>query len=486
MSLTVTRRGRQRRSARAWPLFLVTGLAGFMTTLDNTIVTVAIPTIQRDLGASLAALEWVATGYILTFSGLMLAGGRLADVHGHRRVLLAGLAAFTAASLGAGLAGSIEVLVAARLAQGAGAALILPATLAALAGREERQRSTGVAVWMASGAAALALGPVAGGYVSQHAHWSWVFLANVPLGALVMGLVAVGVPDGAGDSARPAYGAGDSARRAAPASGPAHRAAAAARRPGWRELDVPGVVASVVFLAAGTFALIHGGAHGWTSPAVVVAVLVCAGGGAAFVVAERRAREPMVEPGLFRVRSFAGGVAAQVLWGLGVNGVFFYTAIFLQEVLGFTPTASGVAFVPLALLVVVVTPVVPVVERWLGAGRTVAAGLVLVAGGMALAATLEAGDGWGRLLPAVCAIGVGSALTMPLGSAVLGAVPEARAGVAGGIFSVSREISGLFGIAAVGVIVHAAGAFAAGYAVGLLVAAGLVLVGALISLVSLP
>ncbi|MFD0469587.1 MFS transporter [Nonomuraea thailandensis] len=305
MSLTVT--GARRRPARVWALYLVTGLAGFMTTLDNTVVTVAVPSIQRDLGAGLAALEWVATGYILTFAGLMLAGGRLADVHGHRRVLLAGLAAFTVASLGAGLSGSVGVLVAARLAQGAGAALTLPATLAVLAGREERQRSMGVAVWMASGAAALALGPVAGGYLSEHAHWSWVFLANVPLGVVIMALVAVAVPGGAGDPGR-----------------------LRGRAAGGRELDVAGVVASVVFLAAGTFALIHGGAHGWASPAVVVAVLVCASGVAAFVVAERRAREPMVELGLFRVRSFAGGVAAQVLWGLGVNGVFFYTAIFLQ------------------------------------------------------------------------------------------------------------------------------------------------------------
>jgi EmrB/QacA subfamily drug resistance transporter len=441
------------RPVRVWPVLVVAGLAGFMTTLDNTVVTVALPTIQRDLGARLAALEWVATGYILTFAGLMLAGGRLADVHGHRRVLLAGLGTFTAASLGAGLAGSVEVLVVARLVQGAGAAMVLPATLAVLAGREERQRSMGVAVWMASGAAALALGPVAGGYLSQHAHWSWVFLINVPMGVAVMALAAVAVP----------------AVPAAP-----------------RELDVGGAVASMVFLGAGTYALIHGGEHGWTSPGVVTAVSLCAAGGVAFVAAERRAREPMVELGLFAVRSFAGGVAAQVLWGLGVNGVFFYTAIFLQGVLGFTPTLSGLAFVPLALLVVLVTPVAPWVERRLGAGRTVAAGLVLVAAGMALAATLEAGDGWGRLLPAVCLIGVGSALTMPLGSAVLGAVPGSRAGVAGGIFSVSREISGLFGIAAVGVIVHGAGSFATGYAAGLLVAAGLVLGGALISLATLP
>ncbi|MFK4039201.1 MFS transporter [Nonomuraea wenchangensis] len=430
-------------------LLTAVALAGFLTTLDNTVVTVALPSIQRDLGASLAALEWVATGYLLTFAGLMPAGGRLADVWGHRATLLTGLMLFTAASLAAGLAGTVGPLVAARLVQGAGAALVLPATLAVLAVLDERRRSAGVAVWMASGAAALALGPVVGGYLSQHAHWSWVFLVNVPLGAAVVALAAVAVP---------------------------------ASRPVRRALDLPGVLASAVFLASGTFALIHGGEHGYGSPAVLAALALCAGGGAAFAVAERRAADPMVDLRLFAVRAFAGGVAAQVLWGLGVNGVFFYTALFLQGVLGFTPTGSGLAFVPLALLVVLVTPLAPLLERRVGAGRTVAAGLTLVAGGMAVAATLEAGDGWGRLLPAVCAIGIGSALTMPLGSAVLGAVPQERAGVAGGVFSVGREVSGLFGIAAVGAVVQAAPSFATGYATGLLAAAGLVLAGALIAL----
>lgn len=444
----MTGRTATRPATGRWLLTTV-ALAGFLTTLDNTVVTVALPSIQRDLGASLAALEWVATGYLLTFAGLMPAGGRLADVWGHRTTLLTGLMLFTAASFAAGLAGTVGPLVAARLVQGAGAALVLPATLAVLAVLDERRRSTGVAVWMASGAAALALGPVVGGYLSQHAHWSWVFLVNVPLGAAVVALAAVTVP---------------------------------ASRPVRRALDVPGVLASAVFLASGTFALIHGGEHGYGSPAVVAALALCAGGGAAFAVAERRAADPMVDLRLFAVRAFAGGVAAQVLWGLGVNGVFFYTAIFLQGVLGFTPTGSGLAFVPLALLVVLVTPLAPLLERRVGAGRTVAAGLTLVAGGMAVAATLEAGDGWGRLLPAVCAIGIGSALTMPLGSAVLGAVPASRAGVAGGVFSVSREVSGLFGIAAVGAVVQAAPSFAAGYATGLLAAAGLVLAGALIAL----
>lgn len=442
------------RSPRRGLLLLVVGLAGFVTTLDNTVVTVALPTLQAELGASLAALEWVVTGYVLTFAGFMLAGGRLADVYGRRRVLVAGLAVFTAASLAAGLATSAGVLVAARLVQGCGAALILPAMLAVVSvGNDDRQRSAGVAVWMASGAGALALGPVVGGYLTQHFHWSWVFLLNVPLGVLVIALAAVAVPESRDESAA--------------------------------RVDVPGVATSVVVLSAGTFALTFGAELGWTSPVIVVAAAVTVVAAAVFVAVERFGADPMVDLALFRARAFTGGVIAQVLWGLGVNGVFFFTALFLQGVLGFSPTMSGLAFVPLALLVVAVTPLVPYIERRLGAGRTVALGLLLVAGGMAAVGFLRPGDGWADLLPAVCVIGVGSALTMPLGSAVLGAVPESRAGVAGGVFSVAREMSGLFGIAVVGVIVSSSASFTAGYATGLLTAAALVVVGAMVSLVTL-
>ncbi|MEV4381052.1 MFS transporter [Streptosporangium sp. NPDC049644] len=435
-------------------LLLVIGLAGFVTTLDNTVVTVALPTLQAELGASLAALEWVVTGYVLTFSGFMLAGGRLADVYGRRRVLVAGLAVFTAASLAAGLATSVGALVAARLVQGSGSALILPAMLAIVAvGNDERQRSVGVAVWMASGAGALALGPVVGGYLTQHFHWSWIFLLNVPLGVLIIALATVAIPESRDERAA--------------------------------RVDVPGVASSVVVLSAGTFALTFGAELGWTSPPILVALLFTVAAALVFAVAERLGEDPMVDLALFRSRTFTGGVIAQVLWGLGVNGVFFFTALFLQGVLGFSPTASGLAFVPLALLVVVVTPLVPFAERRIGAARTVALGLVLVAAGMAAVAFLRPGDGWAELLPSVCVIGIGSALTMPLGSAVLGAVPESRAGVAGGVFSVAREMSGLFGIAIIGVIVNGSASFTAGYSTGLLAAAGLVVTGAAISLVTL-
>ncbi|GAA4093250.1 MFS transporter [Nonomuraea soli] len=467
-----------------WPLHLVVGLAGFVTTLDNTVVTVALPSIQQDLAARLPALEWVATGYIMTFAGLMLAGGRVADMHGNRRAMISGLALFTAASLAAGLATDIAALIAARLAQGVGAALTLPATLAVLAGQDERRRSQGVAVWMAAGAGALALGPVVGGYLSQHAHWSWVFLINVPIGLVTIGLALVAVPgrDGVRDGPDGGQGRGsgrDDGRGGGQGSGRGGGAAGA-------RLDLRGLASSAVVLAAGTFALIHGPQYGWTSPVIVATAAAAAVAAVAFVAVERRAADPMVDPALFRNKVFTGGVLAQVLWGLGVNGVFFFTAIFLQGVLGFTPTAAGVAFVPLALLVVLVTPLAPVVERRLGPGHTVALGLVMVAAGMAMVAFLRPGDGWAQLLPAVCLIGAGSALTMPLGSAVLGAAPEGRGGIAGGVFTVSREISGLFGIALIGVIVHEAGTFSYGYALGLLAAALLVVVGALISLATLP
>src|SRR5689334_4231773 len=167
----------------------------FLTMLDNTVVTVAAPSIARDLHTPLPVLEWVATAYMLTFAGLLLAGGRLADRHGHRRVLMVGLALFTTASLAAGLAQDVGVLIAARAGQGIGAALLVPATLAVIAGGDERDRMRGAAVWTASGAVALAAGPVLGGALSQHAHWSWIFLLNVPVGLAALAVVRLGVPD---------------------------------------------------------------------------------------------------------------------------------------------------------------------------------------------------------------------------------------------------------------------------------------------------
>jgi EmrB/QacA subfamily drug resistance transporter len=449
---------------RLWVVAAV-AIAAFLTTIDSTIVNVALPAIQRDLRMSLPGLQWVVTAYLLMFAALMLGGGQLADRYGSRRVLLSGLAVFTAASLSAGTARSAAVLLASRAVQGAGAALVLPAALALVAaGRTARERDTGAAVWMAALAAALATGPVAGGWLSQHLGWHWIFLVNVPLGLAGLAAATMAVRDS-----------------------PRGRAAA---------VDAAGLACSATALGAVTFALTEGPGLGWHSPAVLAAVGLACAAAAWFGRAERRSPAPMIDFALVRERVLAGGMAASVLWGAGVNGILFFTSLFLQRAAGFSATRTGLVFLPVAVLVVLVAPLTPALAERLGPARTVAAGLVLVAAGLAAVALATRQVSFLRLLPGMISIGAGSALTVPLTTSVLAAVPAERAGVAGGLLGVAREASGLVGISVIGLIVaggravppHGAlpAGFAGGYGLGLLAAAALVALGAVIAGRTLP
>ena len=449
-----------------WPLVAATiGVAAFLTTIDNTILNVALPSIQRDLRLPLPVLQWVVTSYLLTFSGLMLTGGRLADRFGRRRMLLLGLGIFTAASVPATVARNAATLLAARALQGSGAALVLPAGLAIVAaGRTPRERDAGAAVWMAALAAALALGPLAGGWLTQHLGWNWVFGVNIPVGlaGLVSGWLAVP------ESVR------------ADAEG----------------VDLPGLLSAAVALAAATFVLLEGPSLGWRSPWVTGAGAVACVAAAAFGWAERASPAPMVDVALLRVRALRGATAASVLWGAGVNGVFFFTSLFLQRAAGFSASRAGLVFVPIAAGVILASPLVPGLVGRFGPAGVCAAGLLLVAAGLAAVALTRGDVTIPRLLPGVAIIGIGSALTVPLTSTALAAVPDARAGVAGGLLGVAREASGLVGITVIGVIVTAGHAvpahgrlgpaFVAGYGTGLLAAAGLVALGALIAWRTLP
>src|SRR5215472_7775084 len=226
--------------SRRWWSLVAVSLATFMTYLDNNVTNVAIPTIERSLHLSLAGLEWVVSSYILVFAGLLLAGGRLADLFGRRRLFLIGLTVFTVASLGAGLAGSGGVLIAARVIQGLGAALLVPTTLAIIMAtfKDARERTAAIGIWTAIGAMALAFGPLIGGFISQHLHWGWIFFINVPVGIIALGIAAFAMDES--------------------------RDPAAVRR-----LDVPGMVASSVSLFALIYALIEGHDSGWTSPLIV-------------------------------------------------------------------------------------------------------------------------------------------------------------------------------------------------------------------------
>src|SRR5216683_2290204 len=394
------------------------GLAAFMTSLDNTVVNVALPSIQRDLGLSLGGLEWVASAYVLVFASLLLAGGRLADLYGRKRMFLAGTAVFTVASLVSGLA-----------------------------------RGEG--------------GLLAGGFISQHWQWGWIFFINVPLGLLTLALGAAAISESRGHGVS-------------------------------RSVDLPGLGSATLALAALAYALIQGHQAGWTSPAILACFSAATAAGGVFAVVESRSAAPMVDLALFRSRVLSGGTATLVLWGFGVLGMYFFTPLYLQVVLGFSPTRAGLAFVPMALLMAASATLAPLVSGRAGANRTVAVGMALVAAGLAATALLGQHASFAGLMAPLAAVGIGSGLTMPITAAILGVLPQAQAGVAGGILNAAREASGLLGVTVIGAILTArqgaalaAGAtphaaFLAGYSVGLAAAAALVLLGGVIALRTMP
>jgi EmrB/QacA subfamily drug resistance transporter len=452
---------------RTW-ILLAVSLATFMTYLDNNIVNVAVPAIQRDLHLDTAGLEWVASGYILVFASLLLAGGRLGDVFGRRRLFLLGLAIFTGASLVAGLAGSVDVLVASRAVQGLGAALVTPTTLALIAATypDPRERTRAVGIWSAVGALALAVGPLLGGLLSQHLAWGWIFFINVPVGLATMVL--------AGWAIRP--------------DEPAVRRA---------RMDLPGLVLSAGALFTLTFALIEGHDRGWTSALILGSFAVSAGAAIGFLTVELRAADPMVDVSLFAERVFSGGIVAVVMWGFGLFGIYFFTSIYLQDVLGFSATVAGAAFVPMALLMAVGAVVSQRVSAAIGAHRSVALSMLLMGGGIASISLLGRDASYLALMPSFLVIGIGGGLSVPLTDLVLGAMPGEQAGVASGIFNAAREVAGLLGITVIGAILTArqsaavrAGhapldAFLSGYRAGLLVAALLVIAGGVAAYVGL-
>ncbi len=452
---------------RRWTLVAVS-LATFMTYLDNNIVNVAIPAIQRDLHLSTAGLEWVVSGYILVFASLLLAGGRLADVYGRRRIFLIGLAIFTVASLAAGLSGNLEMLIASRALQGLGAALVTPATLAVISATypDARERTMAIGIWSAVGALALAVGPLLGGLISQHLTWGWIFFINVPVGVVTFVFAR--------------WAIGESREPAAP-----------------RRIDIPGVTLSAGALLALTYALIEGHDKGWTSPLIMACFALAIGLGAAFVVVEQRFAEPMVDVSLFGSRVFSGGTIAIVMWGFGLFGIYFFTALYLQTVLGFSPTMAGAAFVPMALLMAASAVVSEPVARRFGAHRSVGLAMGLMAVGIASVGLLGRHASVLDLMPSFLLIGIGGGLSVPLTAMILGTMPSHQAGVASGIFNASREVAGLLGITVIGAILTArqssalsAGqspvdAFLSGYRAGLVVAAVLVALGGLAAYLAL-
>ncbi|MGZ4251851.1 MAG: MFS transporter [Solirubrobacteraceae bacterium] len=449
---------------RWWTLLGVT-FAIFMTTLDNTVVNVALPSIQRDLGIGNSGLEWVVNAYILAFATLMLTGGRLADALGRRRLFLTGITLFTSASLLGGFATGEAMLIVARAMQGVGAALMTPTTLAiiSVAFPDTRERARAIGLWAATSALAFAIGPVTGGLLAQHVRWSWIFWINVPVGVVGWLIGRNAIDESRGET-------------------------------GTRSVDLAGLATSGVMLLALVYALIEGNSYGWTSPLIVGLLTTAAVAFLAFLAIESRARAPMLDLSLFRDRTFAGANVLLVLSGFGIFGVYFFLSLYVQGILGFTPTKAGLVFVPMALLMTLIAPASNSIAARIGVGPTIAAGMLLASFGFIVLEHVGQAASFTQLVPGVLIIGSGAGLTTPLTATVLSAIPAEKSGVASGVLNTVRELAASLGIAITGAMLaaretsaissgatHAAG-FVDGYHIGHYVSAGVMAAGAAVAL----
>lgn len=420
----------------------------FLVIVDVTAVNVALPSVGRELHGGVSGLQWVVDAYTLSFAGLLLAGGALAERAGGRRLFAAGLGLFAAASAACGLAPSLAVLVAARLIQGAGAALLVPSSLvllqAAYPARQDRARAFGT--WGAIAGVGAAAGPVVGGFLVSAWSWRAVFFLNLPfaLAALVLTRGFVPVPQ---------------------------------RRP--RAIDLPGQLLGVAALALLAGALVMAGRIGWTAPAVLAGFALAALAVAGFTVAEHRHADPMLPPGLFGRPAFRAGTTVGLLINLGFYGQLFVMSLYFQQVRGYPPARAGLALLPQAALITVASAVSGRLMARTGPRVPMLAGLLLGAAG--LLGTVIAGArtpyGW-LVLPMVTA-GVGMALTMPAATAsVMEAAPASRGGVASGVINAARQTGALLGVALLGTLLHPRAAFLTGLHLGLVIAAGAFLAGA--------
>jgi EmrB/QacA subfamily drug resistance transporter len=411
---------------RKWWTLGAVAFGLFMIMLDNTIVNVALPSIQRDLRIGISELEWVVNGYALTFAVLMLTGGKLADLFGRRMIFIVGLAIFTLSSLACGLASTPELLIGARIVQGIGAALMNPATLSIITATfPPRQRGMAIGIWAGVSALALAIGPLVGGVVTEQIDWSWIFFINVPIGILAIVVARLVIRESRDTSQD-------------------------------QRLDLPGLLTSGVGLFALTYALIEANTYGWTSTRILSLFAVAVVGLAAFVVLELRQRVPMLDLSLFKNSTFAGANATMMLVALAMFGVFFFVSLYMQNVLRYSATEAGAAFLPMTMLIILVAPAAGKLSDRTGARWLMGAGLTLLGVSLLIFSRLDEVSTFWNILPGLILGGFGMALSMtPTTAAAMGSVAVDKAGVGSAVLNSMRQIGGSLGIAIMGAIVAA-------------------------------
>jgi EmrB/QacA subfamily drug resistance transporter len=446
------------QKSRTGATLAIVSLALFMVVLDNLVVTVALPAIRADLGATLQSLEWTINAYTLAFAVMLIPGAALGDRFGRRRLFLIGLALFTVSSAGAALAPTTSALVAARALQGVGGAIVAPLTLTLLADAfPADRRGAALGIWSGISGTGIALGPIVGGAVVDGISWHWIFWINVPIGLALLPVAAVLLRESHGPS---------------------------------RTLDLPGIGLAGVGLLSLVFGLVRGQGDGWTSPLIMSSLALGVVLLAAFVAWELRAKAPMVPMAFFRNRTFAVTNVVSFFMYFGTFGSIFLLTQVLQYVLGYTPLQAGLRMLLWTGATMVVAPIAGVLSERFGARGFMASGLALQAGALAwFAATTTTSVSFSEQAIAFVMAGVGMGLVFaPSASALLSVVSTAQAGQASGTNNAIREIGGVFGVAVLATVFSGSGAigspqgFVDGVVPALWVASAVVAVGAVAAL----
>jgi EmrB/QacA subfamily drug resistance transporter len=410
---------------RQWLTLFAMCFALFMIMLDNTIVNVALPSIQRQLHAGPSSLEWTVNAYVLAFATLILLGGKLGDRFGRKRMFIVGLVIFTLASAACALAQSDTQLIVFRALQGPGAALMNPLSLSILVATFPRHKlPAAIGIWAGISGLGLAIGPVLGGFLVDHYGWSYVFWVNVPVG-VIAAIVCVS-------------------------------AVLESRDPNTRSLDVVGTVLVTAGLFSLTYGLIKTSDHSWTSAFTLgflggAVVLL-----AAWLVWELRNREPMVPLGFFRVRRFTIANMVALLVGFGMFGSIYFITLYFQNVKGYSPIQAGVRSLPTTMMILVAAPVAGRLNAKVGGRALMVVGMISATIGMWGLAQVGVGTSYNAIWPFLIVLGLGISLTMPsLSSMAMGAVDPRRSGIASGVVNSARQVGGAMGIAVLGSIVAA-------------------------------
>ncbi|MBV8946476.1 MAG: MFS transporter, partial [Solirubrobacterales bacterium] len=414
-------------NSRWWTLAAMC-FALFMLMLDNTVVNVALPSIQRDLHASLASLEWTVNAYTLTLAVLLVTGGRLGDIFGRRRMFLFGVVVFGLSSLAIGFAPSDGFLVGFRAVQGVGAAFMMPATLSIITQAfPPEQRGTAIGTWAGVSALALAIGPVVGGFLTEYVSWRAIFFINPPIAVVAVAMTLFATRESRDETVD-------------------------------NTVDYAGIASITIGLTALVLALVEANSWGWGSVRVISLLVTAAIGLTAFVLIERRVTAPMVNIAFFKSRTFLGANLVAFLISFAMFAQFFFLTLYMQNILHYSPLQTGIRFLPSTIVIIIMGPLAGRLTDKVGSRPLMTLGLVVVASALAIQSRLTIHSGYGLLLPGFVLMGLGMGLVMsPMSTAAMNSVDRAKAGVASGVLSMSRMVGGTFGVAVLGALVTAVG-----------------------------